>query len=95
MKNNHRTENVTRESILKLLSDDEVASVCTAETAPKLAPGDEYVDLEQLARGVQTAPGTGPAMDTILPRKAVHEKSWSKILTALAAFSSLGAPSGR
>jgi hypothetical protein len=34
-------------------------------------------------------------MGTILPRKAVHEKSWSKILTALAAFSNLGAPSGK
>jgi hypothetical protein len=95
VKNNHRTENVTRESILKLLSDDEVSSVCTVETAPSLAANDEFVDLEQLERGVQKAQGAGPVMGTILPRKAVHEKTWSKILTALAAFSNLGAPSGK
>jgi hypothetical protein len=95
VKNNQRTENVTRESILKLLSDDEVASVCTAETAIRLAEHDEYVNLEQLERGVQKAEGAGPAMGTVLPRKAVHANTWGKILTALAAFKSLGAPSGR
>jgi hypothetical protein len=80
MKNNTRTENVTRESILKLLSDDEVASVCTSETKVCLAEHDEYIDL---------------AMGRMLPRKAVHPDTWSKILTALAAFRSLGAASGK
>jgi len=95
MKNNTRTENVTRESILKLLSDDEVASVCTSETKVCLAERDEYIDLEQLERGVQKSHGTGPAMGRMLPRKAVHPETWNKILTALAAFQSLGAASGK
>jgi hypothetical protein len=95
MKNNARTENVTRESILKLLSDDEVASVCTSETKVCLAEQDEYIDLEQLERGVQKSHGAGPAMGRMLPRKAVHPDTWSKILTALAAFRSLGAASGK
>ena len=91
MKNDQRTENVTRESILKLLSDDEVASVCTAETKVTLAEHDEYVDLEQLERGVQKAHGAGPVMGRMLPRKAVHPDTWTKILTALKAFRSLAA----
>ena len=95
MKNNLQTENVTRESILKLLSDDEVASVCTAETKVRLAEQDEYVDLEQLELGVQKAHGAGPAMGRMLPRKAVHPDTWTKIRTALAAFGSLGAASGK
>ena len=37
MANNKRIEYVTRDSILKLLSDDEVASVSTAETAARLS----------------------------------------------------------
>jgi hypothetical protein len=31
---------------LKLLSDDDIARVSTAETAASLAEGDEYVDLD-------------------------------------------------
>ena len=83
MKTDKRTDYVSRDSILKLLSDDEVASVSTAETAAKLADGDEYVDLTQLAQGVQRAHGTGTPMGRVLPRKAVHEKTWSDILTQL------------
>jgi hypothetical protein len=79
------TEYLTRDSLLRLLSDDEVASVSTAETAPRLASGDEYLDLEQLARGVQRAPVAGAAMSRILPRKAVREATWSAILARLPA----------
>jgi len=43
MNNDLRTENVTRENVLKLLSDNEVASVSTAETAPRLLDGEEYL----------------------------------------------------
>jgi len=74
---------MTRDTILKMLSDDEVAKVSTAETAPKMAEGDEYVDLEQLPRGVQHAHGAHTPMQNVLPRKAVHEKTWSKILKEL------------
>jgi hypothetical protein len=83
MKPNQRIDYETRDRILKLLSDDEVASVSTAETAAKLEDGDEYVDLEELAEGVQRAPGTGTPMGRVLPRNAVQEKTWSKILMEL------------
>jgi hypothetical protein len=84
MKSDERTEYVTRDSILKLLSDDEVAKVSTAETRA-LLDGDEYLDLEQLDRGVQRAGGAVTPMGRVLPKNAVHANTWSKILTLLAA----------
>ena len=83
MKSDMQTENTARESVLKLLSDDEVASASTAETATRLLDGEEYLDLEELARGVQQAKKSGPAMGRVLPRKAVHKDTWSKVLTLL------------
>ena len=83
MKSDMRSENIAREGVLKLLSDDEVGSVSTAETATHLLDGEEYLDLEQLERGVQQARKAGPTMGRVLPRKAVHKDTWSKILTAL------------
>jgi len=80
-----RTEYVTRDSILKLLSDEEIARVSMAETAARLSDGDEYVDLEQIEQGVRRAVGTTTPMARMLPRKAVHEDTWTKILTHLAA----------
>jgi len=85
MKTDMRNTYVTRETILKLLSDDEVASVSTAETAPLLSAGDEYVDLEHLDDGVRRAGGATAPMGHLLPKKAVHEATWAKILTKLAA----------
>ena len=80
-KNDMQTEYATRDRILQLLSDDEVSSVSTAETAARLSDGDEYLDLEQLDQGVQRAHGTTTPMGRVLPRKAVHANTWSKILT--------------
>ena len=76
---------VTRDSILKMLSEEEVDRVSTAETAVRLSDGDEYVDLEQLDRGVQRASGAKTDMGRVLPRKAVLDATWSKIVTELAA----------
>lgn len=85
MNNDKRSEYVTRDSILKLLSDEEVARVSTAETADRLLDGDDYIDLEDLDRGVQRAPGTSTPMGRVLPKKAVHEQTWTKIVAHLAA----------
>jgi hypothetical protein len=79
-----RTAYVTRDSVLKLLSDEEVGKVSTAETAARLLAGDEYLDLEQLGQGVQRAGGNSTPMGRVLPRRAVHEDTWSKILALLA-----------
>ena len=83
MKNDLRSDYLTRDSILKVLSDEEVASVSTAETADRLMDGDEYLDLEQLRQGVQKALQTTIPMGRVLPRKAVHANTWNKIVAQL------------
>jgi len=83
---NNRTKFVFRHNILGMLSDDEVASVSTAETAMGLSDGDEYLDLEQLDRGVCLAAGISGPMGCVLSRRAVRETTWSKVLTQLAAY---------
>jgi len=62
-----------------------VAKVSTAEDAPRLVEGDEYVDLEDLDSGVQlvqATPRTAPGH--ALPRSAVSEATWAKIAKAVA-----------
>jgi hypothetical protein len=83
MKSEERTAYVTRDSILKLLSDDEVGRVSAAETAASLSAGEEYLDLEHLDAGVQRAVGATATMGRVLPRKAVHPATWGKILAQL------------
>jgi len=83
MNQDKRSDYEMREKILKLISDDEIASVSMAETA-RLTPGDEYLDLEHLEQGVQRADGTATPIGRVLPRRAVQESTWSKILTQLA-----------
>ena len=80
-----RAEHVTREAILMLLSNDEISKVSTAETAAGLPEGAEYLDLEHLDRGVQRASAaTKGMMGHALPRAAVRDETWTKILAQLA-----------
>jgi hypothetical protein len=83
MKNDTRSQYVTRENVLLLLSDDEVAAVATAETATRLPDGDEYLDMELLGQGVQRAHQAKIPMGRVLPRRAIHEATWDKILSQL------------
>ena len=83
MNNDLRTENLTRENVLKLLSDGEVASVSTAETALLLLDGEEYLDLEHLDRGVQKTGKSPTVMAGVLPRRTVHKDTWEKIVALL------------
>jgi hypothetical protein len=80
-----RADQLTRETILKLLSDEENAKVSTAEGAASLPEGEEFVDLEHLDQGVQTATAsmTKERAGHIVPRSAVHDVTWSKILAQL------------
>ena len=73
----------TRNDVLDLLSDEEVAHVSTAETAAGLMAGDAYIDLEQLERGVLRAPGPSTPMGCVLPRKSVGDATWHRILAQL------------
>ena len=84
MTHEEESEYLTRNSILKLLTDEENETVSMAESAVQLAAGAEYIDLEQLERGVQLASATMTPMGRILPRSAVHQQTWAKILSMLA-----------
>jgi hypothetical protein len=75
---------ITRDTILKLLSDEETARVSTAETGQRLADGEEYLDLQHLEKGVIHAYSAPTPMKQILPKNAVSKETWSKILTHLA-----------
>jgi hypothetical protein len=78
-----RSENEARRRIMALLSDEEVARVANAETAASLAKGDEYVDLDRSERGVQRVASPPPKPGTVLPKKAVREDTWKKIVAQL------------
>lgn len=81
MKADERTAPITRDSIMTLLADDEVARVSAADTEVTLADGDEYVDLRTPDKGVRRALGAGlERMANVLPRRAVHEHTWDRIL---------------
>jgi len=83
--NTQATNVLKREAIIKLLTDAEVARVSTAEGAPRLVEGDEYVDLEDLDSGVQlvqATPRTAPGR--ALARSAVSDATWAKIVLAVA-----------
>ena len=83
MNSHKRSDYLTRDGVLKLLSDDEAARVSNAESAEGLAEGDEYLDLEHLDEGVRKADGLIVIMGRVLPRKAVYEITWSKILAVV------------
>ena len=85
MTTTQRAAYVSRDTVLKLLSDDEIAKVSTAETAAGLTKGDEYVDLEHLDQGVLRAdPATNVTMGHVVPRGVVSAGSWARILAQLA-----------
>lgn len=84
MSNEQRADLINRDTILKMLTNAEVSRVSTAETAAKLAGGEEYIDLEQLAKGVQCVGGTNAVdMGHVLPRNAVAPETWARIIAQL------------
>jgi hypothetical protein len=83
MQNATRSEYLTRDRVFKLLSEQEVASVAIAETAASLTDGDEYLDLGRLHEGVQKAGSSAAPMGRVLPKKAIHENTWGKLLIQL------------
>lgn len=82
-----KTDRLVRKNILMLLSDDEIASVSSIEATACLLDGEEYLDLEDLDRGVRSAFGADRAdMGNVLPRRALRGATWYKILERLALF---------
>ena len=80
MNSHKRTDYLTRAGVLALLSDDEIASVSNAESAERLKEGEEYLDLEHLDQGVRRAVAASADMGRVLPKGAIQEATWSKIL---------------
>ena len=84
MSNASRKDLITRETIMSLMSDEEVALVSTTESAAKLSDSEEYLDLQHLERGVQRATSTTKiVMGHTIARRAVHPETWDKILAQL------------
>jgi hypothetical protein len=95
MNNDAKAAHIARETILMLLSDDEVASVSNAEsTARPLDCGEEYIDLGELDQGVRSALGTTPPMGRVLLRRSIHKDAWNKVRKQLAVLHSAKSPSG-
>jgi hypothetical protein len=76
---------MTREDILQILSEGEVASIGVANMQAQLGNGDEYLDLENLRSGVQRAKTGVTPMGHVLPRKAIYEDTWRRVLRRLKA----------
>lgn len=80
---------VTREAILNLLTDAEVANVSRDEGQPRLARGDEFVDLEHLDLGIQKARFSPLVeLDTAVAHGSVSDATWAKIVQAVTAAAS-------
>jgi hypothetical protein len=94
MNHDERERYVTRNKILTLLSDDEVARVSMLEAATRLDKGDEYLDLDALYQGVQRCAGSETPMARVLPRRAIRQETWSRILRELAGAQVALPPSG-
>jgi len=75
-----KREVITREAVLALLSDAEVAKVSRAEGESRLVEGDEYVDLEAPSEGVRQVHATSARPRKALPRSAVSDATWTKIV---------------
>ena len=80
MNRSAKAEYESRNQILTLLSDDEIARVSTAEGEARLADGDEYVDLAAPNNGIRRVHGAmQQTMGKVLPRTAVSGETWAKI----------------
>ena len=75
----------SKEAVLMLLSDAETGQVSAAEGKPALHAGEPYVDLDNLAAGVQTAGDGIVPVANIIPRSAVTPATWERIVTKLKA----------
>jgi CBS domain-containing protein len=74
-----------RDLVIGLLTDAEVASVSGAEETDRLVEGDEYVDLTNLDAGVRQMHATSAVEPGhVLPRSAVSDASWAKIVQIVA-----------
>lgn len=72
-----------RDAILRLLWADPVAQNAFGAAPTRLNRGDEYLDLQRLADGVQVAVRCMTPTGGELSRKTVAPLTWAKLLTYL------------
>jgi len=82
MSNAGYTAAVTRDAILNLLTDAETAKVSNLEDGKGLKGGDSYIDLEDLAKGVQKGANEN-VIEHVLPQSVVSSETWTKIIAQL------------
>jgi hypothetical protein len=69
-----------RDGILRALWQDPIAHVAPAKLLVRLGTGEEYVDLQHLAAGVQRARTAMLPTGGELSRKSVEPATWNKLL---------------
>jgi hypothetical protein len=84
----------TADAIIALLSDDEIENVNKHDAAAGHSDTDEYLDLEHVEQGVRRGLGPPRPVCRVLPRKAVRETTWARIIAALDADSAQAPSSG-
>jgi hypothetical protein len=89
MHNRERQRPAIDTTLIALLSEEEFAKVNTPQAAASVSDGDEYLDLEQLERGVQRGPVAPRPICRLLPRNAVCENTWAEIIGWLRAMQAL------
>ena len=78
-------EHETREALLNLLSEAEMAEVCDPRAVCRLAAGEEYLDVEEPTAGVQRSREGSLPQGRVLPRRAVDGHTWQSILAIVGA----------
>lgn len=74
-----------RETIIKLLTETELANVSRDEGTQWLIRGDEFVDLANLDRGIQKVKVLRQESNTSVAKPSVSVPTWSKVVTAMGA----------
>jgi hypothetical protein len=72
-----------RDGILRTLWEDPFARGLSRDLPDRLGPGEEYLDLQDLAAGVQQAKRSMLPSGGELSRKAVNAITWGRLLVYL------------
>lgn len=83
MGKHNRDKFITRDALMDTLSDEEISSVSGAEAHPNLVPGEEYLDLAHLGLGVRLAAEGDSTLRNVVPRRAVPDGTWHKLVKQL------------
>jgi hypothetical protein len=75
------TQREARRAVLRLLSTTELERVNDPDALGKLAPGEEYLDLEMPLAGAQRSQEGRAPTGRILTRSTVEGRTWQRVLS--------------